>query len=591
MPEYTGQVIPIDAGQAAQPKQPAQQPVQQSAAPKPYEGPVIPLDQMTNEQRKGLTYAQRHGINLPTDQMRLTVQQMDPGIDYGGYPDNAAQATYSLLDTPAEKTSYLQKKFGTANVTKDSFGHDVILKNGKKYAFAPRGYQERLGPSWSQHAGDVLPVAGMVAGGVAGAPLGPAGAIGGSGAGAAAGTAGNKLLKDFFGLNQQTSTETAKDIVGGFGQGAVAEGTGRLLGYAGRSLLGPYRTGSVFGPWKRNLPMYEQNVAPVKGAIEQGLRVRVGTAAPNAIFIQRLQNAGFRIFGDETSQLNRPVLEKGVESLAAKAAGKKGAAGVTDVEALSGKLSKGAEGKVVGAQAVADQARREAETLLSQSQRWVTEQAGQPTGKLASAVSNDIRFAKDAFSSKASELYTPIDQAIGKPVVPTAGIKGAVNSILERAAKTVTGEPIALPSEFVSLAKKINAMPDHITFQEMQGFGLPGDAVSQPEALNVGLQQGRAKLLATAADRAFSDAQTLLAKEAESIVDDSGKQITKVIPQYVPEAPKLVQQLRQSRRILQSRHEALRRYVCRGTRQGCNSRRCYPARAGCSVHSHSRTDG
>jgi hypothetical protein len=73
----------------------------------------------------------------------------------------------------------------------------------------------------------MLPLAGGIVGGIAGAPLGPAGAVGGATLGGAAGQSYRDLIEtNLLGKPQSSTTEVAK----GIGTAAVEEGASQLLG-------------------------------------------------------------------------------------------------------------------------------------------------------------------------------------------------------------------------------------------------------------------------------------------------------------------------------------------------------------------------
>src|SRR5258708_33156414 len=64
-------------------------------------------------------------------EVRAALAQKDRDVDYSGVNDPSAQAAYSLIATPQDRTAYLQQKYGPANVTQDSYGRDIVLVNGK----------------------------------------------------------------------------------------------------------------------------------------------------------------------------------------------------------------------------------------------------------------------------------------------------------------------------------------------------------------------------------------------------------------------------------------------------------------------------
>ena len=152
-------------------------------------------------------------------------KQQDPDVDYSGVSMPTIRAQYSFLDTPEERQQFLKQHFG--DVTQDSFGRDVVKINGQKVAFLPRGDRDTGKPgatasAWADVAGDVAPVAGMMIGSLATAPI-PGASIAGSGIGAAGGKAVNKIIKQVMGANLQDSQAIATDIAMEVPKGAAAQ--------------------------------------------------------------------------------------------------------------------------------------------------------------------------------------------------------------------------------------------------------------------------------------------------------------------------------------------------------------------------------
>ena len=439
------------------------------------------------------------------------LQQQDTGVDYSGVPDIKNRSIYSLL-SPKEKLRFLQQAYGAGNVSQDSFGRPVINIGGKRVSFLPRGQETHPLASYADVAGDVLPVAGMIAGGVAGAPGGIPASLALAGGGGAAGEAVNKLIKQGLGLNLQSSEETAKDIVLQGATGVGAEGAGQLLRLAGRSGLAPYAERSIFGPNEAAKPAYRAQMADVGEAIDMGLTPRVGAFAPNAPLVQRAQNAGFRLFGDPLGLKNRPVIETGRQRLA----GKVGAAGEMTPEAIARtgerinpQLARSADTAIQAAEQRATAATADASKLLKDAETRITQSVGQPKGGLAASVNENIRATKDAFRTKASELYAPVDAMAGKPIVPTEGIKREMQTIIAEGPQTVEGKALLASDAIKAFAKDIAALPEHVTFQQMQIARSTLRDKSALDALNAGLSERQAARLANAADGAFTDANKL----------------------------------------------------------------------------------
>jgi hypothetical protein len=436
--------------------------------------------------------------------VRSALAQKDRGVDYSGVNEPGAQAAYSLIPKPEDRTKYLQMRYGSENVSQDSFGRDVVNVNGKKVAFKSREDNTPLAQGAAAHAGDVLPMGGMIAGAVAGAPLGAAGSIGLAGLGGGTGVAANSLIANAAGLpSSQSPAEVAGDIRTGTLEGMAAEGLGQVGMLAGRTLLGPYKPGSVFGPWERTRALYEQQMADVEAARALGLRPRVGTFAPNAPLVQRVQQAGMRVFGDELPSINRPILEGKVNELTAQA----GQGGGVPASDLNIALSRRADTGITRAQFAADTAIKDAGAELRNAQSVIESKVGTPTGKLSGNANEDILASRQRFGEKASLLYAPIDAMAGKPVVPTQPIKDMLDQIVNTMPKTRAGElSVLTPDKLQKFKSGIDQLPDYVSFQQMQAIRAKFRSASDVSSLEAGLSERQAGQLSNAADSAFDAA-------------------------------------------------------------------------------------
>lgn len=465
-------------------------------------------------------------------------KRRDPDVSYIGMPDMPAQAQYSLISKPEDRTEFLRRRYGAERVGKDSFGRDVILSKGKKIAFVPEE-GENIGAQWSSLAGEVLPTAGIIAGGVVGAPLGPVGGMTFAAGGGAAGEAANQLLSRGLGLpNTQSSEEAAKDIVTkGIVPGGLGEGVARGAGFIGRSIMAPYQPGSIFGPWAKNVPRFEEQMADVEAARGYGLKPHVGTASPNARLVMRAQAMAHRIFGDELPQMNRPILQSEVDGLTQRARQGVKPSSLDMDEAVNEVVASRASALAKEMEERATNAANAATSQLRATQEAISKKVGQPSGGLATAVETDIRANRDAFGNTAKELYAPVDQFAGGPKVPTAQIKQALKSIIEDMPPTKSGEvSVLVPENLKAFAKGINDLPDYVTFQQMQAIRHKFYSKAEVSALNAGLSDRQAMQLASAADRSFDEAGKAFSQtKVSKIVDANGNQITQTV--HVPESP------------------------------------------------------
>lgn len=433
----------------------------------------------------------------------------DPSVDYSGINDPGNRAIYSFLDTDEERLAFLRQKYGAKNVEQDKYGRPVILKDGKRIAFKPEFGESRagkLGADLSDLAGDVLPTAGAVVGDIAGGGSTPAG-IALAGVGGAAGRSGNKILKDILGYNLQGPGETAVDIGKTGALTSLGSGVGRGMEKLVRTAQAPYAKGSIFGPWDRSSQLEAERLATLKDVRGLGLRPNIGTYQPRAKFLGAGQQAGFNIFGSDNPIYNRPILEREMGRLEEGAAGGIPPAPMRQTDTLNEALSKRAERTVAVAESEATAARKEADALLSEAEKSIRGTMPTAPANLGRRVADDIEQSRIAWGNKASGLYEPVDKLVGAPVVPTKGLKKALNEILAEVPPTQSGElSVLVPENLKTFARGIQELPENITFKQMQATRIKFRSKAELDALNSGLSANQARRLAQAADQAFDDA-------------------------------------------------------------------------------------
>jgi hypothetical protein len=244
-------------------------------------------------------------------------------------------------------------------------------------------------------------------------------------------------------------------------------------------------------------------MADVQAARDMGLRPRVGTFAPNAPLVQRVQQAGMRIFGDELPSINRPIIEGKIADLTAQAGEGKG----VPAPDLNAALTRRTDTAITRADYAASVAEQDATAELRAAQARVESKVGAPTGGLASSVSDDILASRTRFGEKASSLYAPVDEMVGKPVVPTQPLKDALQSIVNTMPRTQSGAlSVLTPEKLQKFSQGIQQLPDNISFQQMQAIRSKFRDASDVGALEAGLSERQSRLLASAADSSFDAA-------------------------------------------------------------------------------------
>lgn len=470
------------------------------------------------------------GADLP-GAIKYASEGKDPGVDYSGVDDVKHQAVYSLLDTPEERTAYLKKEYGEKNVTKSSYGEDVIIQNGKKVAFKPReGFFEAISsggerglehPKFARNvaalAGDVPEIAGMVAGGITGG-------IPGAAAGAAGGAAIKHGIKHTLGLNQQPLEEEAIDVAKAGMGGAIAEVGGRVLMKVGRTLLAPYEKGSILGPWSSTLPQYLKQKEDVDLAQKWGFTpenkapLSPKVYAPRATFVNAIASLGQYVFGDANAvgvkeHVGRYV-SKYIKEANPTGVSLGGAGEIAPTSAIKAGLnldvSNAADTVINKAEADAGKALLKATDILEASRERITAKVGGPSPTLSQSISDDIWASRKAFSEQANALYAPVDEYAGKAIVPTSGLKKATQDIISKRATTVEGKAVgaAMP-----MLDRILQMPNKISFVQMQDLRHELGSMTEAEALNAGVSAGRAKVLASEADLSFTQAVKNMEKQ------------------------------------------------------------------------------
>ena len=273
-----------------------------------------PLRLNPNLAAQGATYeGARESLRLGAEFM----SQRDPGIDYSTGVKNAAfRAGFSRMDNDAEKEQFLNNSIGKGAWSKDSFGAYFIKPEGLRKlgikSETPMAMDEQRTTLYdvADIAGDIPPIAGAVAGGMAasGAGLLPAAGLAALTAAGAKGI--DEVVKNLQGQQVKSAVEVAGTLAQEGGMAALGEGVARGVGAIGRYALGP---GAA--------RMTPEKKALADSAIEQGFKIRAGSVT-DAPILARWEGMVRQIFGDKYAERNARAAAQGLTRLS-EAAGPK----------------------------------------------------------------------------------------------------------------------------------------------------------------------------------------------------------------------------------------------------------------------------
>ena len=335
------------------------------------------------------------------------ISQRDPGIDYrSGVADAGFRASFSRMDNPAEQEKFLDTRVGKGNWGRDSFGAYFIHPKGlEKF-----GVTSRRPISLDEQVTTKYDVADW-----AGDLPAIAGATGmglmATGMGAPAGIALTALgAAGGYGYQEVAKNARGEQVksAGDVGIGLAKEATFAAGGEGLARGIAPVARFAL-GPGASRMTPEKKGLAD--SAIEQGFKIRPG-AVTDAPILARWEGMVRNIFGDIYAERNEKAARDGLKRL-------------TDIAGQPG--SPAAAGEI-----------------------------------LASA----IRQERTAFGAKMSQEYAAIDNLVGgRPIVPTAPVKGAAQKIFDALPKTADGKVIGGQDSFV---RDVLAMGEYMTVENAQ---------------------------------------------------------------------------------------------------------------------------
>lgn len=388
---------------------------------------------------------------------------------FTGVQDPFIRVNLPRMDTEEERIQLLTDRFGPNGFKSSPLGGfevdpKVLEAMGLPQQGKPVLIDEVGITRWDilDFAGDALPLAGAVGGGIAASGLGVIPGAGIAALGGLTGVALDELIEHAQGLNLESFKQVA-------GRGALQaplflgpELATRGLAPFGRKLLGPNTsrgniadsfTGNI-GPLRSTID--SQRIALVDEALKIGVIPRVDQAVGSlrSQLVGRGQALSNTIFGDRTRQTNaRNLLVEEGRLINRLAPG-----GGPRIEAIVNKID--AEQRVLEGM-VGKQSNKLSKAIkgeISRLESSVGAKAGQNEGALIQRRIIDLH---DGFKTQASRLYATVDEiAGGQALVGTNKIK--------KAAQTMMDEFPILAKETKDYLSTIVNMPGRISFKQAQ---------------------------------------------------------------------------------------------------------------------------
>lgn len=333
-----------------------------------------------------------------------------------GIQDYALRREAGFADNPQELQRVLDEQIGTGLWSTDPRGRVVVSPEGAaKFGVTVEKPvlldEPRLTfADIADVQGDLPAIAGAVAGGMAAVP-GPHSWITGpllAALGAAGGKGYQEAFESLTGRNVESAGEVAKDLAGEGLAGAAGEGIARGGAAVARKVLGPRRHAMTES--ERQLMAESRDL----GMVPQGAAV---TKAP---ILGRSQSMLDMVFGNPREAANSAAIKR-------------------ELDRLKSSFGTGVTGRDVG-----------------------------------TTVKKSIRDARQSVTDWADEAYARLDQlAGGEAIVSTANLKMAARSVVkDRAIVDSEGaEDFVFTSpEIVALVRKIESLPDKITFAQAKNY-------------------------------------------------------------------------------------------------------------------------
>lgn len=379
-------------------------------------------------------------------EMRL-LQGYDPQVDYDtgtGWTDAVAM---HRADNPAEKKTYLAKKYGPDNVFTDRGGRFVVRQDGKMMSPEGTGFINSFMGGTAGLYADAPMLAGATGGAMVGAPGGPLGAMAGAAAGSALGKAAIEGSKVLGGEFQKTLPETAQSVGMAGLYGGAGEGAGRLVsglpGAAGRFFRDKI---ADVTPETRDLALSVERA---------GGRAPIRSVAPGLTSPAQKQSIATSLGMDFLENPNRAAvhgrLSDIVESSGMSQAERDAA--IREILDPTARISSREAGQPILGDVRQHAAHLEADVdnMARDADRILTQQLGQlsaiprraPAGNLGEDIAAGIGQARQDFSRSMQNIYSRVDQATGgAEIVPTGAIKRGARGILQALPKDAQGNVI-----------------------------------------------------------------------------------------------------------------------------------------------------
>lgn len=444
-------------------------------------------------------------------------------VDYETGLPMAAEIAFSRADNDRERELALKKSFPEGKIDRDEQGNFIVLTpDGKKIAAGVGGsfFRKKVPTFFASQAEPIIGMgAGAIAGGAAGAPFAPItfglsvpiGAILGAGAGGFGGKAIQEVEKRVTGYSDKDIGETQEILTSEAGWSMAGEGVGKVLLGLGRASR---RFPKIFG---------EQSPETIKlteESIKAGAKPPISAIAPGATKTPYMQSYIEKVIGNHRETKNMRALEGQIRQSLQSAGFSTEQADKSMADLLSGKVSSRAYGeemtkavkRYVELQEISVRSLgTEMNKILDSQYKQIEKEIGSPDPKLSELVKTDIETARETFSLSATEMYSKVDNLVGKePLVPTERLKAQAKSIVESFPATEKGERIIAPGA-ESVVKYLNDLanlPENISFSQAQFLRSEFNRMAMPTDLTPGVDKRLFGNLARAVNGSFDDAKT-----------------------------------------------------------------------------------
>jgi hypothetical protein len=414
-----------------------------------------------------------------------------------GFFDRAALSAHDSIN---EKEMYLKKR-GYEVTRKGGLSDLVTGGKGEEKLFIKKNGQEVEVPKdmgfFASMVGDSPEIVGSIEGAGIGAGAGTAvlpgvgtvvGGIIGSGVGALAGYHAKQAAKSAYGTYNKTTDEEIHGDIGAFGEGALGEAGGQVIGKVAKKVL----AGHIIPRFMSGAT--DESIEKTEKAWMGGARPPYVSVAPDSRKLARIEIDAEKLTGKYAEQDKRNqqyVLSEVRNTLAEQGVPKPQLDGMMkmlqdpNAPAFSGRDAGELLQRSIQAQAevlehhvgqAAAASDKLIDTRLANIDRMID---AHPAGMLADDTADMIKNAKQQFSQAATDVYERIHASLGGArVVPTATIRAAAKQITSLLPKSAIP---GIVKEMSQVADRSMTPEDAVLLKEF-GIAIDDDKISLRDA-------------------------------------------------------------------------------------------------------------